>query len=81
VSLILGCPRVYHVTLGCQLFTSSPGLRTLIDKVSPPVANGEEYDPHKREPQHAHAQSSALWELVRLLVVVNPVVLGAYEFE
>jgi CBF/Mak21 family len=55
------------VILDCQLFSFSPGLRTLIDKVSPPppVANGEEYDPHKREPQHAHAQSSALWELVR----------------
>lgn len=79
MSLILGCPRVYHVTLGHQLFTSSPGLRTLIDKVSLPVANGEEYDAHKREPQHAHAQSSALWELVRFLVVVTTLLLGAYE--
>jgi ribosome biogenesis protein MAK21 len=40
-------------------------LRTLINKAPTPVpAEGKEYDPHKREPLYAHAQSSALWELV-----------------
>jgi CBF/Mak21 family len=47
------------------------------------VVNGEEYDPHKREPQYAHAQSSALWELVRYstLDAVTAIILDAYALE
>ena len=48
-----------------KLFSVFPGLRTLIDQAPVHGAEGEEYDPHKREPQYAHAKSSALWELVR----------------
>ena len=56
---------------GHQLFGASPNLRTLIDKAPAPVPEGEGYDPHKREPLYAHAQSSGLWELVRLLYQVG----------
>ena len=48
-----------------KLFSVSPGLRTLIDQAPQHGVEGEEYDPYKREPQYSHAQSSALWELVR----------------
>ena len=48
-----------------KLFGVSPGLRTLIDQAPTHGAEGEEYDPYKREPQYAHAKSSTLWELVR----------------
>ncbi|KAI0256819.1 CBF/Mak21 family-domain-containing protein [Lactifluus subvellereus] len=58
-----------------ELFTSSPGLCTLIDKASAsPVVKGEEYDPYKREPQYSHAQSSPLWELTTLLHHAHPTV-------
>jgi hypothetical protein len=41
---------------------------------------GPEYEPYKREPQYAHAQSSALWELVCFffLVVLSTTIAGAY---
>ena len=61
-----------------QLFSASPSLRTLIDKAPAPAPSGEGYDPHKREPLYAHAQSSALWELVRcFFVAVDVCVYGA----
>jgi ribosome biogenesis protein MAK21 len=64
---------------GSQLFSASPGLRTLIDKVPVPEVEGTEYEPYKREPQYAHAQSSALWELVCFFILVVPtIIVGAY---
>jgi len=49
-----------------QLFSSVPGLRVMISDPSPEELPDEErYDPRKRNPQYAHASSSALWELVR----------------
>ena len=44
-----------------------PGLRVMISDPSPEELPVEErYDPRKRNPQYAHASSSALWELVCL---------------
>ncbi|KAH8990280.1 CBF-domain-containing protein [Lactarius akahatsu] len=57
-----------------QLFSASPSLPTLIDKAPAPVLEGEGYDPHKREPLYAHAQSSALWELTPLVHHAHPTV-------
>jgi hypothetical protein len=51
-----------------KLFNTSPGLRALIDRAPPRHTEDEEYDPYKREPQYAHAQLSAVWELVRWFV-------------
>ncbi|KAH8987132.1 CBF-domain-containing protein [Lactarius hatsudake] len=57
-----------------ELFSASPSLPTLIDKAPAPVLEGEGYDPHKREPLYAHAQSSALWELTPLVHHAHPTV-------
>ncbi|KAH8987125.1 hypothetical protein EDB86DRAFT_2952127 [Lactarius hatsudake] len=59
---------------GRQLFSASPSLPTLIDKAPAPVLEGEGYDPHKREPLYAHAQSSALWGLTPLVHHAHPTV-------
>jgi ribosome biogenesis protein MAK21 len=62
-----------------KLFNTLPGLRVLIDQAPPHDTEVEEYDPYKREPQYAHSQSSALWELVRCsvgLTVVIPVLIS-----
>ncbi|KAI9450958.1 CBF-domain-containing protein [Russula earlei] len=56
-----------------ELFSASPGLRTLIDE-APLGVGREEYDPYKREPQYAHAQSSAIWELTTLVHHAHPTV-------
>jgi hypothetical protein len=58
-----------------KLFDTSPGLRALIDRAPPHGTEVEEYDPYKREPQYAHAQSSALWELVRCSIGFTIVIL------
>jgi hypothetical protein len=58
-----------------KLFNTSPSLRALVDRAPPHDTEVEEYDPYKREPQYAHAQSSALWELVRCSVGPTIVVL------
>ena len=57
-----------------KLFNTLPGLRALIDRAPPHDTEVEEYDPYKREPQYAHAQSSALWELVRCSVGLTIVI-------
>ncbi|KAI9463219.1 CBF/Mak21 family-domain-containing protein [Lactarius psammicola] len=57
-----------------ELFSASPSLLTLVDKAPAPVPEGEGYDPHKREPLYAHAQSSALWELTVLVHHAHPTV-------
>ncbi|KAF9062024.1 CBF/Mak21 family-domain-containing protein [Rhodocollybia butyracea] len=45
-----------------ELFSSIPGLRSMVSQ--PAKEDGEPYDARKRDPQHAHASSSPLWELV-----------------
>ncbi|KAH9952381.1 CBF/Mak21 family-domain-containing protein [Russula dissimulans] len=57
-----------------ELFSASPGLRPLIDGVPSSGVERDEYDPYKREPQYAHAQSSALWELTSLVHHAHPTV-------
>jgi hypothetical protein len=64
----------------------SPGLRTLVDKTTYIGVEGESYDPYKREPQYAHAQSCALWELVRItplfsfpVNLLNNIIIGSCE--
>lgn len=57
-----------------ELFSACPGLPRLIDKAPATVSEGEGYDPHKREPLYAHAQSSALWELTTLVHHAHPTV-------
>lgn len=62
-----------------KLFNSSPGLRSLIDQAPPHDTEVDEYDPYKREPQYAHGQSSALWELVRRSIgymIIIPVLIS-----
>jgi len=49
-----------------KLFSSIPGLRTMVNHPQANVLSDEErYDPRKRDPQYAHAETSPLWELVR----------------
>ena len=51
-----------------QLFSSVPGLRSMINDPPKPASStqeGSSYDPRKREPQFAHASALPLWELVR----------------
>ncbi|KAI0295053.1 CBF/Mak21 family-domain-containing protein [Multifurca ochricompacta] len=57
-----------------ELFNLYPGLRILINNAPVSAANGEEYDPHKREPLYAHAQSSVLWELTTLVHHIHPTI-------
>ncbi|KAF8634313.1 hypothetical protein AX15_000974, partial [Amanita polypyramis BW_CC] len=55
-----------------ELFSSVPGLRSTISQTS--KSDDESYDPRKRDPQFAHAQSSPLWELTVLLRHYHPAV-------
>ncbi|KAF9005217.1 CBF/Mak21 family-domain-containing protein [Cyathus striatus] len=55
-----------------ELFSTIPGLRTLVTKGE--SHNGEPYDPKKRDPQYAHASSSALWELTPLIYHYHPAI-------
>ncbi|KAH9959933.1 CBF/Mak21 family-domain-containing protein [Russula dissimulans] len=57
-----------------ELFSASPGLRPLIDGAPSSGVERDEYDPYKREPQYARAQSSALWELTSLVHHAHPTV-------
>ena len=52
---------------GKKLFSSVPGLRSTIYQTVKP--DDGPYDPRKRDPQFAHARSSALWEIVCCLVL------------
>jgi ribosome biogenesis protein MAK21 len=50
-----------------QLFSTVPGLRTILNADNTFDTIGLEegkYDPLKRDPKHANASSSPLWELV-----------------
>ncbi len=53
------------IDTGTKLFSSIPGLRTMVNHPPANVLSDEErYDPRKRDPQYAHAETSPLWELV-----------------
>ncbi|RXW16668.1 hypothetical protein EST38_g9182 [Candolleomyces aberdarensis] len=60
-----------------ELFSTIPGLRAMVTS-KPTEKDGEdekeEYDPKKRDPLHAHASSSPLWELSPLLHHYHPAV-------
>jgi ribosome biogenesis protein MAK21 len=53
-----------------ELTTSRPELKTLWSPSSQP----SEYDAHKRDPMHANAETSSLWELSPLLLHFHPTV-------
>ena len=56
-----------------QLFSSVPGLRSMINNPPKPPSStqqGSSYDPRKREPRFAHASALPLWELVRTHPIV-----------
>jgi hypothetical protein len=59
-----------------QLFDTIPGLRIMLNAGNLPEKTedmvDEDYDPHKRDPQYAHASSSPIWELVRCTFCTLP---------
>ncbi|KAJ6606393.1 CBF/Mak21 family-domain-containing protein [Mycena vulgaris] len=57
-----------------ELFSSIPGLRSMLTQPSRETAEGESYDPRKRDPQFAHASASPLWELTPLLHHFHPAI-------
>ncbi|KIM44363.1 hypothetical protein M413DRAFT_25783 [Hebeloma cylindrosporum] len=60
-----------------ELFSSVPGLRSMINQPPKPPSSTQEsssYDPRKREPQFAHASALPLWELTPLLSHYHPAV-------
>ncbi|KAJ6546959.1 CBF/Mak21 family-domain-containing protein [Mycena capillaripes] len=57
-----------------ELFSSIPGLRSMLTAADPEDAESESYDPRKRDPQYAHASSSPLWELMPLVHHYHPAI-------
>ncbi|KAF8191466.1 CBF/Mak21 family-domain-containing protein [Mycena galopus ATCC 62051] len=57
-----------------ELFSSTPGLRSMLNQPDAENAESEDYDPRKRDPQYAHASSSPLWELMPLLNHYHPAI-------
>ncbi|KAJ7722294.1 CBF/Mak21 family-domain-containing protein [Mycena maculata] len=57
-----------------ELFSSIPGLRSMLNDARAEPAEGESYDPRKRDPQYAHASASPLWELTPLLHHYHPAI-------
>ncbi|KAJ7261265.1 CBF/Mak21 family-domain-containing protein [Mycena haematopus] len=57
-----------------ELFSSTPGLRSMLNESDAERADSEDYDPRKRDPQYAHASSSPLWELMPLLHHYHPAI-------
>ncbi|KAG6819264.1 hypothetical protein H0H93_013579 [Arthromyces matolae] len=57
-----------------ELFSTVPGLRTMLSQSEPSKSESEQYDPRKRDPQYAHASSSPIWELAPLLHHYHPAV-------
>ncbi|KAJ3807240.1 CBF/Mak21 family-domain-containing protein [Lentinula aff. lateritia] len=55
-----------------ELFSTIPGLRSMVTEVA--KQEEEPYDTRKRDPQHAHASSSPLWELTPLLHHYHPAI-------
>ncbi|KAH9052984.1 CBF-domain-containing protein [Lactarius deliciosus] len=58
----------------CQVLASGFGGSEFVAGGLWLLGEGEGYDPHKREPLYAHAQSSALWELTPLVHHAHPTV-------
>ncbi|KAH9946569.1 CBF-domain-containing protein [Amylocystis lapponica] len=59
-----------------ELFNTTPSLKSMLS-TRPPNANDAEvteYDPHKRDPQYAHASASPLYELLPLLNHYHPAI-------
>ncbi|KIY43200.1 CBF-domain-containing protein [Fistulina hepatica ATCC 64428] len=72
------------VVLG-QLFDTTPGLRGLVTRPPSETAKADKeassadksaasYDPLKRDPQYAHAETSPLWELLPLTTHYHPTI-------
>ncbi|KAK7687630.1 hypothetical protein QCA50_008844 [Cerrena zonata] len=59
-----------------ELFSTVSGLRDILTSSNKGVKNadGEEYDPRKRDPQYAHAATSPLYELLPLLYHYHPAI-------
>ncbi|KAJ7491216.1 CBF/Mak21 family-domain-containing protein [Mycena latifolia] len=57
-----------------ELFSSIPGLRSMLTQPSRETAEDKSYDPRKRDPQFAHASASPLWELTPLLHHFHPAI-------
>ncbi|KAJ7611600.1 CBF/Mak21 family-domain-containing protein [Roridomyces roridus] len=57
-----------------ELFSSIPGLRSMVNQLPAEAEEAESYDPRKRDPKFAHASSSPLWELTPLLHHYHPAI-------
>ncbi|KAJ7460928.1 CBF/Mak21 family-domain-containing protein [Mycena galericulata] len=57
-----------------ELFSSIPGLRSMLNEAHAESPESESYDPRKRDPKFAHASSSPLWELMPLLHHYHPAI-------
>ncbi|KAJ7221697.1 CBF/Mak21 family-domain-containing protein [Mycena pura] len=58
-----------------ELFSSIPGLRSMLNEAPSLDAESENYyDPRKRDPQYAHASTLPLWELTPLLHHYHPAI-------
>ncbi|KAJ7915545.1 CBF/Mak21 family-domain-containing protein [Mycena leptocephala] len=57
-----------------ELFSSVPGLRSMLNEANSEDAETDSYDPRKRDPQYAHASSSPLWELMPLVNHYHPAI-------
>ncbi|KAJ3567250.1 hypothetical protein NP233_g6482 [Leucocoprinus birnbaumii] len=57
-----------------ELFSTVPGLRSMIFSSTNSTTSTETYDPRKRDPLYAHASSSPLWELTPLLTHYHPTI-------
>ncbi|KAF9260990.1 CBF-domain-containing protein [Marasmius fiardii PR-910] len=57
-----------------ELFSTIPGLRSMITEPPRHPDDDATYDPRKRDPQYAHASSSPLWELTPLLHHYHPTI-------
>ncbi|KAF5348324.1 hypothetical protein D9756_010452 [Leucocoprinus leucothites] len=57
-----------------ELFSTVPGLRSMIFSTPKPNSSSETYDPRKRDPLYAHASTSPLWELTPLLYHYHPTI-------
>ncbi|KAL6303673.1 CBF/Mak21 family-domain-containing protein, partial [Sparassis latifolia] len=58
-----------------ELFNTTPGLKSLLGTPVPKRGTEpEKYDPHKRDPQFAHASASPMYELLPLLHHYHPAI-------
>ncbi|KAF9447072.1 CBF-domain-containing protein [Macrolepiota fuliginosa MF-IS2] len=57
-----------------ELFSTIPGLRSMIFNAEKKGKGSETYDPRKRDPLYAHADDAPIWELTPLLYHYHPTV-------